>query len=294
MGAGVTAATPRPMLRYPGGKTRLAPWIVSHLPPHQSYVEPFAGSAAVLFAKPRSKVEVINDLDDRVCTLFRVIRERPDELARAVALTPYARAEYLASYEPADDELEVARRFLVRVWMAHGGKLGSKSGWRAGWAGGDDSSRGSSANVWCGLPERIAEAAARLRGVMVDNRPALRVLQDWHYPGALVYADPPYVRSALPMTQDTAKNRRNERPRYYAHEMTDEEHHALLDALEAHPGPVLLSGYRCPLYDDRLAGWVRVDRATYAYRQAERTESLWLNPMAVELNRLPLFAEVAP
>lgn len=78
----------RPMLRYPGGKTRLAPWIVSHFPPHQTFVEPFAGSAAVLFAKPRSKVEVLNDLDDRVTTLFRVVRERPDELAHAVALTP--------------------------------------------------------------------------------------------------------------------------------------------------------------------------------------------------------------
>lgn len=252
-----------------------------------------------MFAKPKVKCEVVSDLDDRVTTLFRVVRERPDALARAVALTPYARAEYRASDEPADDEVETARRFLVRVWMAHGGKLGGTSGWRAGWAGGDDASRGSSANVWRHLPDRIVEAADRLRGVIVDNRPAVRVLRDWCCEGALVYADPPYVRSALPMIANGngTKNRTNERPRYYAHEMTDEDHHALITALEAHPGPVLLSGYRCALYDARLAGWTRVDREVYAYRQALRTESLWLNERAaatVHRERMaPLFADVA-
>lgn len=278
-----------PVLRYPGGKSRLAPWIVSHLPPHDVYVEPFCGSAAVLLAKPPSALETINDLDGRVVNLFRVLRERPDDLARAVTLTPYALAEYKTSEEPTDNELEAARRFLIRVWMAHGGKLGSQSGWRRGWAGGvgdhSQSGRGSNARAWNNLPDRIALVAERLKHAMIDCRPALRVIADWRHPDTLLYCDPPYVRATTQTGHNGTKNRANERPRYYAHEMTDDEHAELLAALGEHPGPVVLSGYRTPLYDEALAGWTRVDRAAWAYRGAPRVESLWLSPVAVDRRR---------
>jgi DNA adenine methylase len=120
---------------------------------------------------------------------------------------------------------------------------------------------------------------------MIDCRPALEVIADWGKPGDLIYADPPYVRSTLQLGHNGTKNRSNERPRYYAHEMTDAEHAELLDALDRHPGPVLLSGYRCPLYDERLPHWQRFDTEVRAYRAAIRTESLWLNPVAVGRRR---------
>lgn len=278
-----------PPLRYPGGKARLAPWIVSHLPAHDVYLEPFCGSAAVFLAKPKAALETLNDLDGRVVNLFRVIRERPDELARTVSLTPYALAEYKASEDPTDDDLEAARRFLVRVWMAHGGKLGSQSGWRRGWAGGiggeGNAGRGSSTKAWNALPDRLVLVAERLKDAMIDCRPALRVIADWRHADTLIYADPPYVRATTQTGHNGTKNRRNERPRYYAHEMTDAEHAELLTALCDHPGPVLLSGYRTPLYDDALADWTRVDRDTWAYRGAPRVESLWINPVATARRR---------
>lgn len=274
----------RSVLRYPGGKARIAPWIAGFLPPHRIYVEPFFGAGSVLFAKPAAAVEVVSDLDGSVVNLFCVLRDRPDDLARAVALTPYARAEYLASDDPTDDPVEAARRFLVRVWMAHGGKAGSRGGWRQGWAGGSGPQRGSSARVWQGVPDRIVAAAERLRGVVIDCRPALDVLADWAVDGAVVYADPPYPMAAG-VGRDGAGVARG---RYYRHEMTDGEHLALIDALDVHPGPVLLSGYRCPLYDDRLGGWVRVDRSVRAYRGAARVETLWLNRRAME--RVDLFS----
>ena len=74
----------KPVLKYPGSKWRLAEWIVSLMPPHKSYLEPFFGSGAVFFKKPPSRIETINDLDGEIINLFRCIREQPEELMRAV------------------------------------------------------------------------------------------------------------------------------------------------------------------------------------------------------------------
>ncbi len=84
-----------PAIRYHGAKFRIAPWIVSHLPPHSTYVEPFGGAAGVLLNKPRSYAEIYNDLDDDVVNLFQVLRsERAPELLASLRSTPFARAEF--------------------------------------------------------------------------------------------------------------------------------------------------------------------------------------------------------
>lgn len=82
------------ILHYPGSKWSMADWIIDHMPEHSTYLEPFFGSGAVLFNKTPSRLETINDLDGEVVNLFRVIRDTPDELARAVHWTPYARDEF--------------------------------------------------------------------------------------------------------------------------------------------------------------------------------------------------------
>lgn len=85
----------RPPLRYHGGKWRIAPWIISHMPDHRAYVEVFGGAAGVLLRKERSTVEVWNDLDSQVFNFFRVLRDQDAcfELVRLVALTPFSRQE---------------------------------------------------------------------------------------------------------------------------------------------------------------------------------------------------------
>lgn len=255
----------RPVLRYPGAKARVASWIVDHLPPHEIYIEPFFGAGSVLLSKPAAKVEVANDLDRRVVTFFKVLRDRPLELARAVEMTPFSRDEYALSDEETRDELETARRFLVRCWQSFGVKIGSGSGWdRSG------ASRGRSAiRLWRDIPDRLLTVADRLAGVYIEARPALDVIAHWSHDDALIYADPPYLRETRPNGD-----------RLYRHELTTEDHIELLEALDRHPGPVVLSGYRCDLYDQRLAHWRREDKPARAYLNARRVESIWINPVA--------------
>ena len=99
----------RPVMRYPGGKYKLAKWVISHFPAHETYVELFGGAASVLMRKPRSIGEVYNDLDGDVVNVFRVLRnqEQAAELARLLALTPYAKEEYRQAYEPCEDRKSV-------------------------------------------------------------------------------------------------------------------------------------------------------------------------------------------
>lgn len=119
------------ILHYPGSKWSMADWIISHMPEHQTYLEPFFGSGAVLFSKQRSRLETVNDIDGEIVNLFRVIRERPDELAHAIRWTPHSRQEYYESYELAADALERARRLVVRLWQGRGGKTAHRTGWRS-------------------------------------------------------------------------------------------------------------------------------------------------------------------
>lgn len=272
---------PAPVLRYPGSKWNLAEWIVGHLPRHEVYVEPFFGSGAVFFCKPRAELEVINDREGAVVNLFRVIRDRPGELAAAVTLTPLARDEHGACWsEPVHaDPVEWARRFLVRIWQNHGAVVTGKRGW---WHATNAYSYVLPVQQWHCIPERVMQAAARLSEAQIENLPALDVITKYRHADCTIYADPPYVT-------DTRMKQ------LYAHEMTDEDHSALLDALDAHTGPVVLSGYRCSLYDNRLAHWRRVEREAQADGGRGRVESLWLNRAAAAgLSQMTLPFEVQP
>jgi DNA adenine methylase len=76
------------LLRYPGSKWNLANAIVGLLPEHKSYLEPYFGSGAILFNKPVSPIETVNDLNLDVVNLFKIVRDRPLELAEKLFLIP--------------------------------------------------------------------------------------------------------------------------------------------------------------------------------------------------------------
>lgn len=275
-----------PPFAYFGGKTRLAERIVSLLPPHQHYVEPYAGSLAVLLAKPRADMETVNDLDGDLMTFWRVLRDRPDDLALHMALTPHSREEHQAAYDLAvDDELERARRVWVLLSQGRGGTLRG-TGWRF-YANPVGSSYGMP-DYLAAYVKRVPPAAQRLTGVSLECRTALEVIADYgQHTDVLLYCDPPYVGST--------------RSANYRHEMVDDEQHrALAAALHDCRAAVVLSGYHSPLYDDLYDGWHRAELEAWTGNgirngatktDGDRIEVLWSNRPFPEED-LPLF-EVA-
>ena len=262
----------KPILKYPGAKWRLADWIVERMPPHVGYVEPFFGSGAVFFNKPKSRIETIADLDGSVVRFFRTCREHPDELAYAISMTPWSREEFLQSdfCDEKVDDVEAARQFCVRCWQTFGARTHCKTGWR--------NTTGKSSNIgpdnpamWKRLPSVVQEVSKRLLDAQIENRPAVEVIRHNNGEQVLIYADPPYVRSTRTMNGDQ-----------YRFEMTDADHVELLDALKAHTGMVMLSGYDCDLYRDMLTGWRMECVSAKAERGVARTEYLWMNPLCDE------------
>lgn len=281
------------ILKYPGAKWRLAPWLHRYAPVCTRVVDAYCGSGAFALTLPyRPAHLVLNDCDEHIPRLFRTLREQPDALIRAVALTPWSRAEYLSVTGPAgrilegDNDLETVRRYLVATWQAHGTTLTTRNGWRHKGTGkkrrvGQIS---DTYEVWAQLPHRLAAVVERLKDAEIECLPALTVIGRYASEDTLIYADPPYTR----------RHGQGERKRLYRHEMTDADHVELLTALDAHPGPVLLSGYDSDLYAERLAHWRRVETKTQAEKGNSRIESLWLNQVAVDqLGYGPLFDEVS-
>jgi DNA adenine methylase len=243
----------------------MADWIVENMPKHKTYLEPFFGSGAVLFSKIPSPIETVNDLDENVTNLFRLVRDFPEELARRISATPYSRHEYDMAFDRLVpmDEFEKVRRFLVQCWQGHGFRTnGYKVGWKNDVQGRE---KAYALSNWYRLPDWILQVTERLRQVQIECRPALEIIKRHAYDNVLIYADPPYVLSTR-----TAKQ--------YRHEMSDSDHIELLEGLNDHPGPVLLSGYACELYDSRLTHWTRKTARSFAECGREREEVLWLNP----------------
>lgn len=276
----------RPVVRYHGGKWKLAPWIISHFPEHRVYVEPFGGAASVLIRKPKVYAEIYNDLDSEIVNLFAVLRdvEKSARLVQMLELTPFARDEFVQAYQPTEDPIERARRTVVKGYMGFGSAAVTQDsptaaggGWRSsvptGFRANSNRSGTTPAKDWSNFPPCLAAICERVRGVVIENRDATEVMNQHDSEDTLHYVDPPYVHS-------TRGQRQWRYCKSYRHEMNEEQHEALIEFLGTLKGAVVLSGYRCDLYDSRLTKWQRIDRDAHADGARDRVESLWLNPAA--------------
>ena len=265
----------RPALRYIGGKWQLARWVIAHFPPHDTYVEPFGGGASVLLQKPKAQFDVYNDLDSRVVRFFRVLRERHDDLVRALELTPYSREETLsatrARYEECEDDVEAARRFFILSWQGRGGAVSQWSGgWRYHRAREADSNY-DAIREFNNL-EHLATVTRRLKEVYIEHDDALKVMHRFDAHATLFYVDPPYVQSSTSRSAMKA----------YQFEWGDDAHRELAAVLHKCKGMVVLSGYPSALYDELYGDWRRVERQARDGMGRERTECLWLSPNVTE------------
>lgn len=264
----------RALLRWYGGKFALSQNIISQIDvPHHCYTEVFGGAASLLIKKKPSTVEVLNDLDDDIVNLYRVVRDWKHgvDLVRAVRMTPYSRSEYLAAHDPAsaDDPVERARRTLVRQSMSYSPQVHRDTARATSFR--NNSSPGRvPAHDWRGYPEFLDAVSYRLLGVIIESKPAIDVLRDHDRKSTLHYVDPPYVFE----TRGTAD-------KGYSAEMSREDHERLLTALRELKGMVCLSGYASSLYDDALHDWKRVEFGARDQTGKERQEVLWINPALV-------------
>lgn len=269
-------APPRPILRWHGGKWLLAPWIISHFGLHRVYVEPFGGAWSVGFQKPRAKAEIWNDLDGELVNLFLVLRDprMAEQLTAGLRLTPFARDEFFAAYRPTRNRVERARRLIVRSFMGHGSD-GASGQYRTGFRANSNRSGSTPAVDWINLPDSIDMAVTRIKGVVIESRPAIDVMRSHDGQETLHYVDPPYLHE----TRSRA-NRRTDNGGVYRHELTSPQHLELLAFLRTLRGMVVLSGYPSEVYDQTLPGWLRVERPALAAGALARTEVLWLNAAA--------------
>ncbi len=273
----------RPALRWFGGKWLLAPWIIQFFPPHRIYVEAFGGAASVLLRKQPCYTEVYNDLDTDVVNLFRILRDA-DQAARLtemLRLTPFARDEFVQSYEETADPLEQARRLVVRSFQGFGSSSPNRNR-KTGFRANSNRSGTTPSHDWANYPDALPDLIERWRGVVIENRPAAQVMANNDGRDTLFYVDPPYLHSTRGQ-----KRVGGQMYHVYAHEMTDEEHIALLESLLSLEGMVVLSGYPNQMYDDALGSWERHQRPAVADHALDRTEVVWLNPACVRARAKP-------
>jgi DNA adenine methylase len=279
-----------------GGKHYLAKRIVSLMPPHLHYVEPYAGGLAVLLERDpndeklwvstdsdrRGVSEVVNDIDKDL-TNFWTVLQYPITFAafhRHVSMVPLSRPEFDSASEElvGDDEdfkhcggLSVARavRFFVSARQSRAGTFKgftslTRSRTRRGING--------NASEWLGAVEGLPAVHARLQPVVIECMEAVDLIRREDTKDTLFYCDPPYLHETR-VTTDA-----------YAHEMTVEQHITLLDTLCWVKGKFILSGYRSDLYDAKAQQyrWRRVDidmpnNTAGGDSKRRMTECLWMN-----------------
>ena len=284
----------RPVLRYHGGKFRLAPQLIQFFPEHRVYTETFGGGGSVLMQKPRCYSEIYNDLDGEVVNVFRVLqnRRKAARLEALLRVTPFARAEFELSYQRTRSEIERARRTIIRSFMGWGSDSisrlkASRAGFNTrisslmstGFRWNANRSGTTAASDWKVYPDCIAVFVDRLQGVTIENRDAKIILAKMDREDALHYVDPPYPMSVRSKGNGSSLEHR------YRWEMTDAQHKEMAELLHSLKGMVIISSYPGPLYERLYRGWRKIQWTSGQFVSANtnsqtRTEVVWLNKAA--------------
>ncbi len=288
---GTIPPSPRPMapFRWPGGKGKLANWLIQYVPSGRIYVEPFAGAASVFWHLPKPfPVEVLNDLDGDIVNLYRVLQDQTkfEELVHRLIFTPYARAEFVRALQtlknPNASDIDRAWAFFVKQNQGFGGSAQTPGSWGRAITE-VHNNMAETTSKWRSRLKLLSFWHERLSRVQIDCTDGIACIQYWDTPETVFYIDPPYV-------PDTRKDRS-----LYKNEPDLAYHERLVEALLAVKGKVMLSCYDHPVYAPLTkAGWHRLTKETVAHMAGKtrasklqgdgaakahvpRTETLYLN-----------------
>ena len=262
-------------LKWHGGKFYLADWIISLMPEHKHYVEPYFGGGAVLFRKNcEGSSEVVNDINKELSNFWNVIRsDKIGRLLRKLECTPFSEDCFTSATQilsvPQGDPVLRAWAFFVKYRQSRQG-LGkdfatlSRTRTRRG--------MNEQVSSWLSAIEGLPEAKERLQRVVILNRDALDVIRQQDGPDTFFYLDPPYLHQTRTTTYD------------YEHEMGLEDHEELLSVLEEVSGKFLLSGYPSNMYESwrQRNGFTRHEKAidnkaSSKKKKETKIECLWAN-----------------
>ncbi|BAU28119.1 site-specific DNA-adenine methylase [Aneurinibacillus soli] len=230
-----------------GGKGKVAKKIISRMPAHKTYVEPFGGAAHVITQKSQISHEVYNDIDGDLVNFLLVARDLPEKLSKACESLPYSRQLYgkWKSEEMPEDEFERAVRFfyLNRSGIAKGNGPGScKTGWRHSTSSNQNPAMGYQSA--CSL---IKAFANRMKGVMIEHDDFRKIIEKYDSPQTLFYVDPPYIG----------------REKFYAGGFTEQDHRELAGPLQNIKGKAIVSYYDDPLLLEIYPDWRRETFESY-------------------------------
>jgi DNA adenine methylase len=268
-----------PPLKWHGGKHYLAGRIVSLMPPHIHFVEPYAGGLAVLLAKsPDGVSEVVNDLDGRLTNFWKVLQNETmfADFHRLIEAVPFSEVEWQeardasAGFRHPFSRVEMVREAAQFFVLCRQSLAGRMKGFASLSRSRTRRNMNEQASAWITAVDGLPAVHARLRRVVVLCGSAIEVLRSEDSPDTLFYLDPPYLKETRSV------------PEVYGFEMSEADHRELLDVIQGLRGKIMLSGYPSDLYDAALAGWSRhtfdlPNNAASGKSKARETEVLWCN-----------------
>lgn len=257
----------RNIIKIHGGKFYIRKWILSFFPEdYEQYVESFCGGCSVLLGKSKSPIEVINDKDISLYTMYKAVKEEPENLKNTLRKTEYS-LETFECYKnlETEDMVSLAAKEIILRRMSRGGMkkhFATSNRMRGG--------RMGDLNAWENFKSEMDEIFSRFEDVIVENKEAISIIQKYDNNKTVHYVDPTY----LPSTRTVSK--------VYSHEMSEKDHESLAETLNCVKGKVILSGYYSPLYNKIYKGWnfyskEMPNHSSQGKSKERRLECLWMN-----------------